>query len=40
MRILQEKIKVNYDVLMELERGMSSKDVKRNFNVAKNAVST
>ena len=36
----EKTLKVNYDALMQLERRMSNKDVARNFNIAKNTLST
>ena len=36
----EKTLKVKYDALIQLERGMSNKDVERNFNVARNTLST
>ena len=36
----EKTLKVKYDALIQLERGMSNKDVARNFIVAKNTLST
>ena len=36
----KKTLKATYDALMQLERGISKKDITRNFNVIKNKLST
>ena len=36
----ERTVKVKYDVPLQLERGISDKDDARNFNIAKNSIST